>query len=308
MAFKIVLTNVLTMLLYMLCGFTLVKAKKAVSDHAKSMSGILVYVCGPCMILSSFQGMEYSIDNLISAGLFFVISLAVQLLFFAILYLILHKKYETARYRVLTAGSFFGNVGFFGLPLVTSLFPDKPIVAVYSTLYVISMNFLVFTLGIFLITHDKKYISVKAAVLNPTFLAALVAVPLYVLQLHLPDTVGNAVSLMSKLSTPLCMFVLGLRLASMEFKKTFTRPLIYVICGLKLIAFPLFAYLCVYFMPFLDETFKISIFVLSAAPTASVVLSLAELHECERRMCANMVLLTTILSVITMPLLMLLVS
>ena len=68
-----------------------------------------------------------------------------------------------------------------------------------------------------------------------------------------------------------------------------------------------FAYACVCFLPFADETFKTSIFVLSAVPTASIVQTLAEIHECERKMCANVVSLTTLLSIITIPLMMILI-
>lgn len=311
MASTIVFNNVLTMLFYMLCGFLLVKTKKATTDHTKSISGFLVYACGPCMVISAFQSMEYSLEHFTSMVIFFTVTLLIQLLFFVLFYIILNRKLKdpkTARYRVLAAGSVMGNVGFFGLPLVTSLFPDQPLVACYSTLYVTSLNMLAFTLGVYLITNDKNFISVKTVVLSPTFLSTLIAVPLYLLQFHFPPVIGNAVSMLGKVSTPVCMLVLGMRLASMEFKKTFTRPIIYVICLLKLIVFPLFAYACVYFLPFVDETFKICVFVLSAAPTASIVLTLAEIHECERKMCANVVSITTLFSVITIPLMMLIVT
>ena len=79
-------------------------------------------------------------------------------------------------HRILTVGAVLGNVGFFGLPLVTGLFPDQPIVACYSTMYITSMNFLVFTLGVFFITQKKQYVSLKAAILNPTTLAVAVAI------------------------------------------------------------------------------------------------------------------------------------
>lgn len=82
-------------------------------------------------------------------------------------------------------------------------------------------------------------------------------------------------------------------------------PFAYVVCALKLVVFPLAAYLCVVFLPFLSETFKACMLLLSAAPSGAIILSLAELHECEQELAANVVLLTTILSVVTVPLLML---
>ncbi len=179
MGAEIVLVNVCLMLLYMLCGFLLVKFKKAESSHAKSMSALLIYVCGPCMIISAFQSMQYTKENSIKAGLFLLVSLLAQFLFFLVIYILLKNKYKDAKYRVLSVGAMLGNVGFFGLPVVTTMFPNEPIVACYSTLYVTSMNFLVFTVGVFLITNDKKYMSLKAAILNPTTLSLLAALPLY---------------------------------------------------------------------------------------------------------------------------------
>lgn len=306
MGFTKIFLNVLVMLVYMMFGFLLTKAGKAESEQAKSISGFLIYVCCPCMIFSSFFSMEKSDENIRQAGLFFVFCFLLLLLFFGILWLIFRKKYEDGRYRILTASALMGNVGFFGLPLVVSLFPDQPIVACYSTMYVTAMNIFVFTVGVWLITKDRKYISLKAAIFNPTVLSALVAIPIFLLQPKIPALVTDSVSLLGKMTTPLCMLILGMRLASMKFREIFSQPFVYFACAMKLIVFPLFAFLCVRWFPGLDETFRVTVCVLSAAPSASVLLSLAELHGCEQKLSANVLLLTTLFSLITMPLLMLL--
>ena len=291
--FTVVFTNVLTMLLFLSFGFVLVKARKGESSHAKSFSGFLIYVCSPAMIISAFQSMDYSLDNLQKIGVFFLVTLTVQLLFFLALYALLRKKFDNAKYRILTAGALFGNVGFFGMPMVTALFPNESVVACYSTMFTTSMNFLVFTVGVFLITNDRRYISPKTALLNPTTLSVLAALPLYLLQIHFPAQLNNTVALLGKMTTPLCML--------------FTRSFAYVVCLLKLLVFPLFAFLCVFFLPFFDTTFKVSLLVLSAAPSAAVILSLSELHECEQELSANVTLLTTLLSIVTVPLILLIV-
>ena len=307
MGFSIVFLNVFIMLLFLSCGFLLVKFNKCEVSHAKSFSGFLLYICGPAMIISAFQTMEYSHQSFIKIGTFFFVTLMVQVLFFTVLYLLLRRKYRDAKYRILTVGALLGNVGFFGMPVVTALFPEEPVVACYSSMYVISMNLLVFTLGVFMITNQRKYISVKSALLNPTTIAVLIALPLYLLKIQLPDFLGSAVSLLGKMTTPLCMLILGMRLTTVSFKKLFTRPFAYIVCFLKLIVFPLFAYLSVLFMPFFDNTFKTSLLVLSAAPSAAVILSLAELHECEQELSANVTLLTTLFSIVTIPLMLLFV-
>ena len=72
---------------------------------------------------------------------------------------------------------------------------------------------------------------------------------------------------------------------------------------MKLFIFPLVSYFLVYFIPFFDNEFKSSIFILSGAPCAALILSLAELHSTEQELSANVVLVSTILSVFTLPIL-----
>lgn len=299
-----VLLNVILMLVYMSFGFGLCKFKKAEATHAKTLSSLLVYILSPIMILNSFIQMEYSHETLLDIGLFFIVSLGIQICFFLILFLILRKKYSDPKYRILTVSSVLGNVGFFGLPIITGLYPESPVVACYSAIYVMSMNLLVFTMGVFLITNNKKYVSIKSAILNPTTLSILVSLPLFIFNFDFPVFIDNTLDVLAKMVTPVCMIVLGMRLSTVSFKALFSRPFVYVSCLMKLVVFPLFAYLCVVFLP-LSDVFKASIFVLSAAPSGAIIVSLAEIHECEQELSANVVLMTTLLSVLTLPLLIL---
>lgn len=297
----LIFKTVAIMLVYMALGFVLCKSKKASVSHAKSISAFLVYILGPAMIINSFLNLEYSTENIIKLAKFFFITLAVQLIFFGILFLILHKKYDDSAYRIMTVGAVLGNVGFIGMPIISGVFPDEPIVLCYSSINVMSMNLIVFTAGTFMITNDKRYISVKNAILNPTTLAILIALPLFIFKIHFPDEIESSVALLAKMVTPVCMLILGMRLSEVNLKALFTRMFAYVTCLLKLIVFPLFAFLCVNFLPFADDVLKASVVLLAMTPSGAIIESLAELHECEQEFAANVVLLTTILSVITIP-------
>ena len=298
-----VFVNICIMIGTMFCGWGLVKARKAVSDHAKSISGILIYLCGPCMVLNAFQSLPYDAGFFGKAMLFFGVALTVMVVFYLLMALLFRKKLDNPKYRVLTVASILGNVGYFGLPVITGLFPDQPIVACYSIMYTAAMNILLFTLGVFMLTRDRKYISFKDALLNPATLATIISIPLYLLRVQFPGSIADIVALLGKMTTPLCMIVLGMRLASMEFVHTFTRGFAYIACAMKLIVYPLFAYACVYFIPGLDDVFKSSLCILSATPTAALLLSLAEQHECERKICASVLLISAIACVLTIPLL-----
>lgn len=303
--FSIVIPYVLWMLVYILVGFVMVKAGWAETPHARSISGILVYVCAPAMFFNAFQRMTYSAEDFKKIGLFFLVTLVIQIIVIGLMCLLLHRKFENARYRILSMATVLGNVGFLGLPLVSAIFPDQPIVACYSTVYALSMNLVVFTLGVFLITRDKRYMSLKSAIVNPTSLTILFALPFYFLDLHLPVDILDNLALLGKMTTPLCMFTLGMRLASVDLKALFTQPYAYIGSALKLIAYPLIAYLMVYFIPGLDVSFKTCVLVLSAAPSAAIILSLAELHRCEQKNAASTLLMSTLLCALTIPLVLL---
>lgn len=308
MSFQIAFSNVLLTLLYIVPGFIICKLKKATAEHLSTMSAVLIYICSPCMIVNSFLQLEFSWVGFGKMALFFAVTLVLQTAFMMIIYVAFHKKYTDCKYRILTIGSVLGNVGFFGLPVIKAILPDFPEVACYSSVYVLSMNMLVFTMGIFCLTNDKKYVSVKSAILNPATFSVLVALPLYFLgaKQFLPQLLTDSIALLGNMTTPLCMIILGVRLATVELKKLFTRPMIYLVCACKLIIFPLFCYLAVYFMP-LDFAFKASILVLSATPCASVIFNLAEMHRAQTELAANCVLLSTIICFTTIPLLVLLI-
>ncbi len=266
------------------------------------MSSVLIYVLSPCMIVSSFFSMEFSTEALRDMGVFFLVSFAVEVAFLLSLFLILRKKFHINKYRMLAIGSALGNCGFFGMPLIQALLPDHPEVACYSSIYVISMNILVFTAAVYCLTLDKKYISLHSAIINPAVLSLLAGLVLYIVGApdHIPGTIKDAIVLLGKMTTPVCMLILGIRLSTIKFKELFSEPFVYLICGGKLILFPLISFAVAFFLP-VPYAFKASLFILGAVPCASVILNMAEIHGKEQKMSANCILLSTLLCIFTIP-------
>ena len=307
-AFEITSQKVLLTLLFLLPGFLLCKCRKARPEHMSSVSAILLYICGPCMFLDSLMGLDASPELTGQMGLFLLISFLAELLLLLILTALCGKRRQEFRYRMLALATVSGNTGFFGLPIIKALFPAAPEAAAYSCMFCVSLNILAWTVGVFTLTGEKKYISFKAAFLNPTVLAVLAGFCLYLLKAKswMPSLVQDGIGTMGSMSTPLCLFILGIRLAAMDLKKLFTQPFVYGITAGKLILFPLFCYALVLFLP-LDPVFKGSMLILGATPCASVILNLAEMHHNGQELAANCALLSTLLSVATIPLLSLLV-
>lgn len=303
MLFETAFTNVLITLLYIIPGFIAEKCKTVKPEHLSSMSAVLIYICAPCLVVNSFINTEFTAEGFGKMALFFVVTLVLQLAFMGLLYLVLNKKYDDAKYRILTSASVLGNVGFFGLPIVNALLPEFPEVSCYASVYIITMNIIVYTMGVYCITKDKKYISVRSAFINPTVIALAVSLPLYFFGVGeaVPEVLKNSISLLTSMTTPLCMIILGVRLATVNLKKLFIRPFVYAVLACKLIVFPLFCYFAVLFLPF-DLPFKASVLILSATPCAAIIYSMAEIHNAEEELSANCVLLSTLVCCVTIPL------
>lgn len=304
MGFGIAFSNVLLTLLYIIPGFISCKTKIANADHLSTLSAILMYVCSPCMIVSSFLQTERSLQNISRIMLFFLISLAIQAVLTFVLYSIFRKKFHDVKYRMLTVSFGLGNAGFFGIPIIEALLPGHPEVACFACVYIVGMNMLTFTIGAYCLTGDKNRMAVKRAFLNPSFISLVVALVLYALNAKsiMPTMLIEAIGLLKATTTPICMIILGIRLASVSFKKLFTRGFVYVNCTCKLLLFPFICLGIVYFLP-LDPIFKAAMFILGGTPCASVMLNIAEMYEGETELAANCVLLSTLLCIFTIPIL-----
>lgn len=303
MTFQIALSNVILTLLYILPGFLVCKFKKASAEHLSSMSGVLIYVCSPCMVLSCFLPLEFSWEHLRGMGVMFVVTLVLQGLFAGMIYLLIRKKSHEARFRLLSVACTLGNVGFFGLPVIRALFPDHPELLCYNVVNMITMNILIFTLAVFCLTGKKEYMSLRAAVCNPAIASFTVGFLIWITgaNSYVPSLVTGGIDLVGKMTAPFCMIILGIRLATVPFKSLFAKPMVYLVCFGKLIAFPLFCFALMYFLP-LDPLIKATVLILSATPGASVVFNLAEIYDSEADLSANCVLLTTLLCFLTIPL------
>lgn len=323
MDFTTTFFNVLMVLIYALPGFILVKTKLANASHLKTLSTILVYVFSPCMILSAFQGVSVSKKLTINILLFLGISTLIQILMIALYFLVFRvikkirgKKYDSdgveipmKEKRLGIVAVALGNVGFFGLPIINALLPEYSEAKIYSTIFCVTMNFIVFTLGAYAATGDKKYMSIKAAILNPTTITAVFAGILYAFDIKYANLFGSfgpilddGISLLGKMTTPICMLILGMRLGAVDLSHLFTDPSVYIFSIIKMVVFPILSYLIVYFIPGLDYGFKASILILCAAPMASMILNIAEMLGSEQEYAAKLVLVSTLMSIITIPL------
>ncbi len=340
MNFETTAINVLLLVAMAIPGFLIVKAKMIKPNGLKYFSIVLLYVCQPFLSLRSFLRVEYTSQLAINLAIVFAFSTVIQLFVFGVMILIFRSKFykpsenlkysrlnmlsassassETAMtpqdvargkaYRIMTLCATFGNVGFFGVPVLQVLFPINPETIAYSAVYIVSMNLMCWTIGATVVTGNRKFASFKKVLLNPQTITLFIALPLFfagVTSDIVPSEVNKIIDYLADMTAPLCMICLGMRFGFSSPKELFTDPKVYMITAIKIILMPLLAYLIVFALP-LDSSLKATLVLLSGMPSAIICLNLSEIYNGNQKMSANTILMSTLFSIITIPLFMML--
>ncbi len=304
-SFFAALTTVGVMLFYAVPGFLLVKSNLVKSDGISNFAKLLMYVCSPMLVIYSFLNISFSWTLVRNMLIAFAFAMSVMLIF-VVVFARVFKNKEDAKYRIYTLATVFPNCAFMGVPILQAVLPDYPEALAYSVMFSMALNISAWTVGSYIITGDRKYIGVKKVLLNPQVFALLVAIPLFALGVKLPTQIDGMVTLLGKMTTPLCMLIMGMRLATTPIKGIFLKPMQYLIIAIKQLLLPLLVFLVLLPLPF-DQNMKNSIYIIFACPVASVILSFAEMLGKGQRDAANMVLLGTSLSTLTIPIMCLLI-
>ena len=303
--FLIALSAVAILLLEAAPGFVFVKKKMLGEDSAAAFSRVLLYLCQPCLAVYTFSSAEFSVEKLADIGLFALLTLVINALMLGGAVLVLRRKFADTSYRVITLAMAFANCAFFGIPIIEALLPEAASgLIVYTTVYATIMNILGWAIGIAIITGDVRNISAKKIFINPAMIGIVIGVPLFLFSVELPAQLFDAVSLIGKMTTPISMLIMGMRLATTSFKMVLTSVKAYAAVAVKGILMPLIAFGLIYFLPVPIEVKK-TFFIICACPTASVVLNFSELCGAGQREAASSLLLSTILSIVTLPIMVL---
>ncbi len=288
------------MLAYAIPGVLFIKTKMIKTDAIPAFAKVLLYVCAPCLTLYSFSRATYTPELNKMILLCLATSLFLILAFLLLWRFVLQRKYNDIRWRVFTIATALGNVGFFGVPLLEHFLSDYPNVFVFSEVMCQSMNLVAWTVGMFTVSGDKSFIRPLKILTIPNFIALCIAYPMFLLGWQFPEIISDAVALLGRMSTPLCMLILGMRLATQRLKVLFLDWRSLLTSLVKLIVFPLAMLGLMTLLP-TEPYVKAALFLLACCPCASVILSLCEIIGKGQKTAANSVLISTILSVITIP-------
>ncbi len=284
----------LVMLVYLMIGYFLYKKKLVSAGGSADIGRILLYIVMPAAILKSYLA-DFSRERLEGLFVSFLAALLSLLLSIAAARIAFSKEQGIERF-----GAAFSNAGFIGIPLVQMTLGEEAVFYVSS--YVALLNILQWTYGLVTITGDRSLISVKRLRTNPILLSFLAGIALFLLPVSLPETAENVVGTIAAMNGPLAMIVLGVYLGQVPLRSLFSGRVVYRCALVRLIVIPVLTMALLFVFPEKYHMLKLTILIAASAPVGSNVSIFAQLYGQDYMQSVKEVTLSTLLCIITLPL------
>jgi len=299
--FNAIINTTVTMLILMAIGFAASKFRVIDETASKNLSALIVNVGQPFLMVSSLVNAEFSIENLKTGAGVIAIAAAVHLIAILISQGVTAGFKNTNEKQITRYGMVFANNAFYGFPILKAVFGDVGVF--WGSFYCVVFNLLCWTWGIFVISRANKEIrtSPRKLFLNIGTLSVLLGVVLYVTRCEVHESVRSALSYAGGLCTPISMLLVGAALSRLSFKKMFASGGVYLTCLIKLVVLPL---VCGGLAKLIGLPQEMVLFsaIMAGMPTAAVTEAFAEKYDVAPGYASTLVGMTALLSVATVPL------
>lgn len=303
----ILVQQMIVLFLIMGVGFFCGKKGYISDSNAKSLSWIVVNIATPSMILSAGMNDESTIRGS-SLLIGFVITISVFAFLIAASFIIIPvlkvPSDDKSVYRVMTI---FSNIGFIGLPILQAAYGPEAVL--YGALFQFPYNFLMYTYGIAAMKGENPFKSnnLPKMILNVGVMSSILAIIIYVSGVHMPSVAIVTAKHLSSLAAPLSMMVIGQSMTSIKIKELFGDVRLLVFSLIKLIIVPIAGILLLRL--FLDDKLLLNVcYIMLATPVGSMTAMVAQQYGGNYALASKAVALSTLLSVITIPLISLMIA
>jgi predicted permease len=192
-----------------------------------------------------------------------------------------------------------------GYPIIESIYPKTGII--YTSMYVAIFNLFLWSYGISLFTGQRDWKSLKNALFNPGIISTVLGLILYVCSIKIPFTLLKAFSMVGSMTTPLSLLIIGSLLSQVNFKEMFAGRDLYISIVMRLLILPLLIFFALYTQGIKGEVANILVLV-TAMPVAAITVIFAENFDADSILASKLTALSTMLSMLTLPGLIIFVS
>lgn len=325
MNIKDLVLNVAILFIMMIPGVIMRRGKLASDSFGKGISNLVLYIAQPCLIVYAYLSTEASFNEIWVGCLATLLLSFLSHSIFALAAFLSFKKAPDSARRMLRFTTIFANAAFMGIPLIEAVIPD-PTAVIYASIYNITFNLFIWTLGVKICTGGTNddsaaegacspCASLRRVIIHPVTLAAAIGLLLLILGINQSTLesanlyiISDSLLMLKNLVSPLSMVVIGLRLADIDLRGTFKDAYMYLFLALRHLVLPMATVLVVRLLSLIlpiSETVAFVIAITASAPAATSSTMFAEKYDCDAGYVSRLVAVSTILCIVTMPLIVL---
>ena len=303
-SFLEVAQQVLILFLLIGVGFVCGKIKFLTEATVKGFTDFVLIIVIPCVIVHSFQR-EFDPAMLLSLGIAVLSAIGVHLLGILIGLVALRDK-NKAREKVMQFSLVFSNAAFMSVPLQQALLGDDGVF--YGAAYVAVFNLLLWSYGLVLMSRQpkkegeerQKVLSWKKLVFNPGVIGLVVGITLFLCSCTLPEILAAPIGHLAALNTPLPMVIVGYHLSNAKILSALKDPKVYLTMLLRLVVVPLLT-LGIFLLCGIHDVMMVAVVIAASAPVGASVTMFASKYRQDVELSVNLVSISTLLSILTMP-------
>lgn len=303
MNINILINQVGILFLIMLIGVYARKKKFICNETKKDMIDIVINITLPCMIVISFN-QKISIELIRNAEIILIVSLVIHIGSF-FLSKILFNRYPDDIKSVLRYSAVFSNATFMEYPVLEALYGNIGIF--YASIYLLPYRIFMWTFGIALFAKNKKQNYVKEIFLNPGIIAVFIGLAISITSIEVPAILSKTMSMVGGITTPLSMIIVGATLSDIKIQGMFKESSIWYNSIIRLIILPIFSLILFRTLGVKDVVLAVAI-LLTAMPTGAMTTILAGKYDANSNFASKCVFTTTTLSIVTIPLIAMLIK
>ena len=261
-----------------------------------NMIDLCLHITLPFNVLHSFLR-KWDWNLFIACGVILLLSVgfnAISVFFSAVLY----KKQETNRQKSLKYGTIISNSGFLGNPMVEGIYGSEGLL--YAALFMLPVRIVMWTIGIAVFLKGRKEKLWKNVLTHPCIVAIYAGVIIMVCGIQFPTFVEKTIVGISSCNTPLSMMLVGMMLAEVKSKGLIDKTMVFY-TAIRLLVIPAVVFAITAFLP-LDGMLRGITVIMAGMPAPITTALLSAKYGGDEKYATGMVFLSTILSLITLPL------
>ena len=295
----LLMQQIAQLFLILIMGYAVVKVGLLKASDSRVLSVVMVYLVTPCVIINAFQ-----IDDTpeIRKGLLYSMAIAAAIhVVLLVLSALLSRPLKLD--AVEQVNVIYSNAAALVIPLVKALMGDAYVI--YSCAFIIVQLVLLWTHASSLL-QGSSALDWKKVLTNINMIAIAAGALFYWFRVVLPAPLQNTMSTVGNMMGPMGMLLAGMAIAEKPLREVFCTRRNYLPTVLRLVVCPLVVLVLLWVCHASSwvadgKNILMTVYLAAITPACATVTSMAQLYDRDAAHSSALYVLTTLLSIVSMP-------